>query len=197
MRIRSLLPPDRAQLIDILSQGAGFRSEEVACAIELLDAALAPSDGAAADQRDPDDTGYEARVAVADDGERVLGYACFGATPMTEATYDLYWLVVGESARGRGVGGALVAAVDEELKQRGARIVRVDVFIAGTRQRQVLDRDRAQHRPRRRRGGRRRGATPAGRRRQRAHQRGGGQQPPERPAHHSTLAYTSRSSPCR
>ena len=126
MRIRSLLPPDRAQLIDILSQGAGFRSEEVACAIELLDAALAPSDGAAADQRDPDDTGYEARVAVADDGERVLGYACFGATPMTEATYDLYWLVVAENARGRGVGGALVAAVDAELKQRGARIIRVE-----------------------------------------------------------------------
>ena len=126
MRIRSLLPSDRAQLIDILSQGAGFRSEEIACAIELLDAALAPSDGEPADQRDPDDTGYEARVAVADDGERVLGYACFGATPMTEATYDLYWLVVAENARGRGVGGALVAAVDEELKQRGARIVRVE-----------------------------------------------------------------------
>jgi ribosomal protein S18 acetylase RimI-like enzyme len=126
MRIRSLLPSDRAQLIDILSQGAGFRSEEVACAIELLDAALAPSDGAAADQRDPDDTGYEARVAVADEGEHVLGYACFGATPMTEATYDLYWLVVAENARGRGVGGALVVAVDEELKQRGARIIRVE-----------------------------------------------------------------------
>jgi ribosomal protein S18 acetylase RimI-like enzyme len=120
------LPSDRAQLIDILSQGAGFRSEEVACAIELLDAALAPSDGAAADQRDPDDTGYEARVAVADEGEHVLGYACFGATPMTEATYDLYWLVVAENARGRGIGGALVVAVDEELKQRGARIIRVE-----------------------------------------------------------------------
>ena len=120
------MPSDRAQLIDILSQGAGFRSEEIACAIELLDAALAPSDGEPADQRDPDDTGYEARVAVADDGERVLGYACFGATPMTEATYDLYWLVVAENARGRGVGGALVAAVDAELKQRGARIVRVE-----------------------------------------------------------------------
>ncbi len=130
MRIRSLLPPDRAQLIDILSQGAGFRSEEVACAIELLDAALAPSDGAAAgpDQGgEPGEAdGYEARVAVADDGERVLGYACFGATPMTEATFDLYWLVVGEAARGKGVGGALVAAVADELKQRGGRIIRVE-----------------------------------------------------------------------
>src|SRR5262245_2247051 len=120
MRIRSLLPSDRAQLIDILSQGAGFRSAEVACAIELLDAALAPAD----------DEGYEARVAVADEGastpDRVMGYACFGATPMTDATYDLYWLVVSPETRGRGVGGALFAAVAEELKQRGGRIIRVE-----------------------------------------------------------------------
>jgi GNAT superfamily N-acetyltransferase len=120
MRIRSLLPSDRAQLIDILSQGAGFRSAEVACAIELLDAALVPADG---DE-------YEARVAVADDSpgvaERVLGYACYGATPMTDATYDLYWLVVAKDARGRGVGGALFAAMADELKQRGGRIIRVE-----------------------------------------------------------------------
>ena len=59
MRTRSPLPSDRAQLIEILSQGAGFRPEEVACAIELLDAALAPAD--------PDGDTYEARVAVDDD----------------------------------------------------------------------------------------------------------------------------------
>jgi len=65
-------------------------------------------------------------VAVADDGERVLGYACFGATPMTEATYDLYWLVVAEAARGRGIGATLCAAVGDELKQRGAHVIRVE-----------------------------------------------------------------------
>ena len=47
----------------------------------------------------------------------MLGYACFGATPMTEAAYDLYWLVVAEAARGRGIGGALCAAVEDELKR--------------------------------------------------------------------------------
>ena len=118
MRTRSLLPSDRAQLIDILSQGAGFRSEEVACAIELLDAALAPAD--------PDGDCYEARVAVADDSERVLGYACFGATPMTEAAYDLYWLVVAAGARGRGIGGALFTSVEDELRRRGGHVIRVE-----------------------------------------------------------------------
>jgi GNAT superfamily N-acetyltransferase len=119
MRTRSLSPSDRGQLIDILSQGAGFRSEEVACAIELLDAALDPSEH--------EQDGYEALVAVDDDNaDRVLGCACFGATPMTASTYDLYWLVVAEAARGRGIGAGLCAAVAEELKGRGGRIIRVE-----------------------------------------------------------------------
>jgi ribosomal protein S18 acetylase RimI-like enzyme len=66
------------------------------------------------------------RVAVDDDGDRVLGYACFGATPMTAAAYDLYWLVVAEAARGRGIGAALCAAVADELKERGGRVIRVE-----------------------------------------------------------------------
>jgi ribosomal protein S18 acetylase RimI-like enzyme len=111
------LASDRGQLIDILSQGAGFRSEEVECAIELLDAALERSDA-----RD----GYEARVAVEDDGGRVLGYSCFGTTPMTAAAYDLYWLVVGEASRGRGIGAALVDDLVAVLKERGGRVIRVE-----------------------------------------------------------------------
>jgi ribosomal protein S18 acetylase RimI-like enzyme len=104
-----------------VSQGAGFRSAEIECAIELLDAALAPA------EQDGDD-GYEVRVAVTDEGpgERVLGYACFGATPMTEATFDLYWMVVAEAARGQGIGAGLMAGVESELKQRGGRILRVE-----------------------------------------------------------------------
>jgi ribosomal protein S18 acetylase RimI-like enzyme len=56
----------------------------------------------------------------------VLGYACFGATPMTAAAYDLYWLVVAEAARGRGIGAALCATVADELKGRGGRVIRVE-----------------------------------------------------------------------
>ena len=69
-------------------------------------------------------------MAVADgdaaSSERVLGYACFGATPMTEASFDLYWLVVAADARGGGIGAKLCAAVGEHLKQRGGRLIRVE-----------------------------------------------------------------------
>ena len=74
----------------------------------------------------------EARVAVPDGdpggaaGDLPLGYVCFGQTPMTEATFDLYWLVIAASARGRGLGRDLLAATEAELRARGCRTIRVE-----------------------------------------------------------------------
>jgi ribosomal protein S18 acetylase RimI-like enzyme len=45
---------------------------------------------------------------------------------MTEATYDVYWLVVAAAARGQGLGRALLAATEEHLRGQGARTVRVE-----------------------------------------------------------------------
>jgi ribosomal protein S18 acetylase RimI-like enzyme len=85
----------------------------VLCALELIDAAAQPSH--------PD---YQALVAVRD--ERVLGYVCFGPTPMTQGTFDLYWIASAPDVRGQGVGKALVEAMEAQLKERRARIVRVE-----------------------------------------------------------------------
>ena len=123
MLIRSLLPSDRSSVVEILDSNASgpqhspFRPEEVACAVELLDAILTPS------RADVED--YEGRV-ITDDQGRVVSYACFGITPMTDATYDLYWLATHADARGRGFGGALLRGVEEELRARGARNVRIE-----------------------------------------------------------------------
>ena len=115
MLTRSPLPSDRAQLVEVISQGAGFRPQEIAIAIELLDAVLAQAEG----------NTYEALVAVDDVSGQLTGYACFGATPMTDATFDLYWLVVAAAARGRGLGAGLFAAVEQELAGR-AKLIRVE-----------------------------------------------------------------------
>jgi ribosomal protein S18 acetylase RimI-like enzyme len=93
-----------------------FRPDEVSCAIELLDAALARAEG----------NTYEVLVAADESDDRPLGYVCFGRTPMTESTFDLYWLVISAAQRGRGLGRALVAGFEAHLRERGARTIRVE-----------------------------------------------------------------------
>jgi ribosomal protein S18 acetylase RimI-like enzyme len=55
-----------------------------------------------------------------------VGYVCFGPTPMTDGTFDLYWIATDPSVRGKGVGTSLVTAMETELRGRGARMVRVE-----------------------------------------------------------------------
>ncbi len=117
MRTRRPLPADREALTRLIApeRGSPFRPEEVSCALELLEAVLNPPEG----------NTYEARV-LADQHDGPVCYACFGRTPMTDATYDLYWLVTDERVRGQGLGARLLAEVEEELRGRGARTGRVE-----------------------------------------------------------------------
>jgi ribosomal protein S18 acetylase RimI-like enzyme len=87
----------------------------VSCALELLAAVLDPPEG----------NTYEARVLV-DGADRPIAYGCFGLTPMTDATYDLYWLVTSAEHRGRGLGTALLGGIERELAARGARTIRIE-----------------------------------------------------------------------
>jgi ribosomal protein S18 acetylase RimI-like enzyme len=57
---------------------------------------------------------------------QLVGYVCYGPTPMTLGTFDLYWIASDPSVRGQGVGSALVSAMEGDLRKRGARLVRVE-----------------------------------------------------------------------
>lgn len=57
---------------------------------------------------------------------QVLGFACFGPHPLTEGTFDLYWIAVDPEWRGRGIGHALLAQVEDEVRARGGRILVVE-----------------------------------------------------------------------
>lgn len=112
MTIRRAARGDRDALAAVVRSDTTFKPEEIEVALELIDASLAGS------------ADYELRVA--EDGGRVIGYVCFGPTPMTRATWDLYWVVVDRAARGRGVAAALIAAMESELAGRGGGHVRVE-----------------------------------------------------------------------
>ena len=84
-----------------------FNGQERAVALELLEARLAR--GAK--------SGYS--FVFAEQQGRLLGYAAWGDAPLTERTFDLYWIVVAPTAQGKGVGRALLAHVEWAVAARG------------------------------------------------------------------------------
>src|SRR6266496_6466362 len=98
--LAKLAPHHRSKLANLLAATTEFTSADVAIALELVDCALS----------EPSADDY--RFILWEEGDRVLGYACFGATPMTEGCYDLYWLVVDKKARRTGIGRELLASVE-------------------------------------------------------------------------------------
>lgn len=115
-QIRPLQLRDRAPLHQLLTKDGLFTREEISVALELVDGALA-------------EPGGEYRVLVADVAGAVpslVGYVCYGPTPMTDGTWDLYWIVTHPDARGHGVARALVGRMESELRALGARLVRVE-----------------------------------------------------------------------
>ncbi|NCC26103.1 MAG: GNAT family N-acetyltransferase, partial [Deltaproteobacteria bacterium] len=57
---------------------------------------------------------------MAEEMGRVVGYTCFGPIPCTENRFDLYWIVVLDSHRGRGLGRELLARTEAAAMTLGA-----------------------------------------------------------------------------
>jgi ribosomal protein S18 acetylase RimI-like enzyme len=109
IRLADLQPSHRSDIASIVRATAVFSEEEVAVALELFD------------EGQPD---YEFVGALI--GDRLVGYACYGLTPATDRTYDLYWIAVHPDAQRTGAGAALMAEVERRLEERRARLVIVE-----------------------------------------------------------------------
>jgi ribosomal protein S18 acetylase RimI-like enzyme len=113
MDIRALEGKDREQLASLIQRIETFSQEEMTVAVELVDLALQPNN--------PD---Y--KILVADRDGKLVGYVCYGPTPMTEGTYDLYWIASDPTVRGQGVGASLIAGMEGDLRRLKARLIRVE-----------------------------------------------------------------------
>jgi GNAT superfamily N-acetyltransferase len=114
MLLRDIHADDRRGLAAILAATDNFAELELDVALELIDGAIDA----------PEASGY--RAFVAEDGDELLGYLCYGRTPMTRATYDLYWIVVAQAARGRGVGRRLYHELCRRIAAAGGGQIRVE-----------------------------------------------------------------------
>ena len=109
--LRHLTAADRGRIEEITRAVGVFRDEEVPVALEVFDGAAAGS---------PD---YQA-VGAEVEG-RLAGWICWGPTPCTLGTFDLYWMAVDPRHHGFGVGTALIADMEQRLVG-AARLVVVE-----------------------------------------------------------------------
>ena len=115
--IRPITAADRDGVSRILANAGNFSADEVRIALELIDEWLELGE----------ESGYLTYVLdSAEDGAGVLGYICFGPTPLTEATYDLYWIAVDKSKHRGGVGKRLLKFAEEEIVRRGGNLLLVE-----------------------------------------------------------------------
>jgi ribosomal protein S18 acetylase RimI-like enzyme len=105
---------DKSTIMDILRVIREFTPEEVVVAEELIDAYLETSSI----------SGYLVLVAEVD--AVVTGYVCYGPTPLTRGTWDVYWIAVDPGGQGQGVGRALMAFTEARIKESQGRLVLVE-----------------------------------------------------------------------
>ena len=119
---RSLRATDRPLIEQLLRSVTAFTEDEHAVALEVVDARLAH----------PESDAYRFILSVSidkeatDTDERIAGYLCYGRTPMTRSTYDLYWLATSPSFAPLGIAQGLVAQMEGEIAAAGGGLIRVE-----------------------------------------------------------------------
>jgi D-alanine-D-alanine ligase len=111
-RLRHLTAADRGRIEEITRAVGRFRDDEISVALEVFDAAVRPI---------PDS--YQVLGAELD--SRLVGWICWGPTPCTLGTYDLYWMAVDPEMQGAGIGTALLQEMERGLKGV-ARLIVID-----------------------------------------------------------------------
>jgi D-alanine-D-alanine ligase len=140
--VRWCRPEDRQVVLSFLAETGFFRPDEIDIARELVDAAIAEGPkghyqsfvaGVASSQlsvpssqlRDGNrqrSTDNHQRTT----GSETVGWVCFGPTPCTLGTFDIYWIGVAPAWQGRGIGRALTAFAEQAIRERGGRLLVVE-----------------------------------------------------------------------
>jgi ribosomal protein S18 acetylase RimI-like enzyme len=115
MNIRPFTPHDRFAIARLLTRIPAFDEEDQALALDLVKIAV----------NDPNQQDYDFLVA-ANSGDIPVGYACYGPTPLTLGTFDLYWIAVDPTYTGKGVGSLLLQAVEQAVRERHGRMLLIE-----------------------------------------------------------------------
>ena len=112
--IRPMTQRDKPAIMRIMAATPEFNPAEVVVAEEVIDSYLKSSY----------QSGYH--ILVAEVKQLVVGYICYGPAPLTEGTWDIYWIAVSQEEQSRGIGGALTAFAEEEIEKARGRLAIVE-----------------------------------------------------------------------
>lgn len=112
--IRPMEASDRDAVATILRHVGNFTDEEQATALELIDLWLERGERS------------DYLTYVLDSGVGIEGYVCFGPVPLTQGTYDLYWIAVDRSKQRGGAGMRLMHFAESEVQRRGGRLLLIE-----------------------------------------------------------------------
>ncbi len=118
VKIRAMSGADKRRLMEMLDGIPQFKPVEVLVAEEVIDSYL--KEGKHSDYK----------ILVAEDENGLAGYICYGPTPLTENTWDIYWEAVAIERQGRGIGGALIEAAEEAIRRTGGRLIIIETSSA-------------------------------------------------------------------
>jgi ribosomal protein S18 acetylase RimI-like enzyme len=128
---------DRPRIAEILRGSRVFTREEISVALELFDegneergvrSQEVDRRGSSSDQFPnssllvPHCPSYLFLGAFTPE-EVLVGYACWGPTPATDRTWDLYWIAVDPALQGAGIGTILLEEVERRLVGEHARLL--------------------------------------------------------------------------
>lgn len=112
LTIRPATENDREGLLKVVAAQDNFNAEEREVAREVIDDGLTGKDD------------YRHLVAIENDVP--VGFVSYGPIPMTERSFDLYWIATAPEHGRRGIASRLLTAMETELRKSPKPVVYVD-----------------------------------------------------------------------
>lgn len=113
--VKGVKEGDKGELRAILESTGFFYDFEVDTALSLVDETC---------KKGSEESGYF-WMKIAEEG-KIVAFATYGNNPCSVHSFDLYWIAVREEARGRHYGSRLLTAIEDDVRERGGRILWIE-----------------------------------------------------------------------
>lgn len=110
MKVRTTVKHEDIENVKRITESTGFfYDHEVEVAISLVIDTLS----------NPEEYSF---VLIEDDNGKTIAFTNFGEIPCTHKRFDIYWIVVDNEQRGKGLGKILIAETEKRIRELGGEI---------------------------------------------------------------------------